>query len=104
MHEQPLAGEQRGQGVDLFGQRHHVAADAEQPADEVLEMRRERQQQFGFLARRRRRRAARRQQAQRQTVIDLAQMGQEGIVEFFQAALLVEVCEVQRKAKLALAH
>ncbi len=101
LHEQPLDAEDRRELVVPFGQRARLGLDAEQLRHEVLELRRQRDQQFGFgLRRERLGRGARRAQCIAQRRVRRGDEVEELRVEAPQALVLVEVRKIEPERQL----
>ena len=100
LHEQPLDGVERRQRVVTAAQLGKLARDAEQFADEVLELGREREDQFRLgLAGERVRRRARGKQAAVKFRVARFQERQEAPVETHQFFPVVEGRELEAEAK-----
>jgi len=95
LHEEPLDGIERRELVVALRQRARLGLDAEEPRDEILDVRRQRDQEVGFLPRLELREVApRRQQARVQAGVGfLLQESEEGGVDTQEALALVQVGE-----------
>ena len=100
LDEKPLAGEDRRQSVMALGQFPQLAADAEEAADEILEMGRQLDQEGRFLLARQRRRTGR-----QQALAELrGQALEEERIDARQAFAGIEIGEGQAMGKPEVAH
>ena len=101
LHEQALHAEDRRELVVLFGQRARLGLDAEQLRHEVLELWRQRDQQFGFgLRRERLGRGTRREQRIVQRGVRGGDEVEKLLVEACQPVALVEVRKIEPERQL----
>ncbi len=101
LHEQALHAEDRRELVVLFGQRARLGLDAEQLRHEVLELWRQRDQQFGFgLRRERLGRGTRREQRIAQRGVRGGDEVEKLLVEACQPVALVEVRKIEPERQL----
>ena len=100
LHEQTLDAVERRSKAVLIAQRLHFLLYAEQPGDERLDMRRQREQERGFLQRRQRVGASpRSRELLSQPGIVLRQRVQEQPVQAFQALTGVKIGEGEARSR-----